>query len=99
MRRAIVRQCAQMFDVPAQDILSHSRRGHLTLPRFAVYKALRMRGRSWSEIGRIMYRDRKTIAYGIRRAEWHMARDANYAAKVITLALTMPFYPWVSPKA
>ena len=86
LKSDFVNAAAEMFCVHPRDLVSHYRFDFLMMPRFALYKALRMRGWSYPEIGRLLNRDHSTIIYGVGRAEWKMERDADYAAKVKTLA-------------
>lgn len=81
-----VKAAAEMFHVHPRDLVSHYRFNFLMLPRFALYKALRLRGWSYPQIGRLLDRDHSTIIYGIQRADYYMERDPGYAAKVKALA-------------
>lgn len=82
MRREIIHQCAEVFNVHPRDLLSHSRFEFLLGPRFALYAALRQRGSTYSQIGRWLNRDHSTVIYGIRRSEWIAERNPDYAAKI-----------------
>jgi chromosomal replication initiation ATPase DnaA len=58
----------------------------VTVARFAVYKAMRIRGWSFSQIGQLMNRDHTTVMHGVTRAEYYIEKDPDYAAKVQILA-------------
>lgn len=77
---------ADMFCIHPRDLVSHYKFDFLMMPRFAVYKALRLRGWSYPQIGKALGRDHSTIIYGVRRADWQMERDPEYADKVKALA-------------
>lgn len=86
LKSDFVNAAAEMFCVHPRDLVGPYRFNFLMLPRFALYKALRMRGWSYPQIGRFLNRDHSTIIHGVDRAEWKMERDAEYAAKVKALA-------------
>jgi len=88
----IIKCGAEMFLVHPRDLVGPARFKFLMLPRFAVSKALRMRGYSLPHIGALMNRDHSSIIYQISRAEYHMERDPEYAAKINELA-TMKAVP------
>ena len=75
-----------MFCVHPRDLIGPYRFKFLMLPRFALSKALRMRGWTLPEIGRLMNRDHTTIIYQVKEAEYFMGRDPEYAAKIKALA-------------
>ena len=77
-----VKAAAEMFCVHPRDLVGPYRFKFLMLPRFALAKALRTRGWSLPEIGRLMNRDHTTIIYQVKEAEYWMSRDPGYAAKV-----------------
>ena len=59
--------------------------------RFALYKALQLRGWSTSKIGHaIGGRDHSTILHGIKRAEYMMERNPHFANAVQRLAELKP---------
>lgn len=93
-----IRAAAKMFGVHPRDITGPYRFQFILKPRFALSKALRERGWSYSEIGRLMKRDHSTIMHHIRKAEYFMERDPDYAAKIKTLA-RMQFIPEPAPAA
>jgi chromosomal replication initiator protein len=77
---------AETFNVHPRDLASHYKFDFLMRPRFALYKALRLRGWSYPQIGRALKRDHTTIIYGVSRADYYMERDAEYAEKIHRLA-------------
>jgi len=57
--------------------------------RFAMYKTLRERGWSYPRIGKLFGgKDHSTIIHGVRRADYMIEKDADYAAKVKALTET-----------
>lgn len=82
MKRELVAKCSEMFDVHPRDLLGPARFGFLIPARFALYKAMRIRGWSFAQIGRFMNRDHSTVIHGVARAEYIMARDEQYREKV-----------------
>ena len=81
-----VKAAAEMFCVHPRDLTGPYKFQFLLLPRFALSKALRMRGWTLPRIARLVNRDHTTVMYQIKQAELHMSRDAGYAAKVNALA-------------
>ena len=91
MKSKLVELCAEMFDIHPRDLMGPYRFGFLTRARFALYKALRIRGWSYSAIGTFVGgRDHTTIIYGVRRAEYFMERNPAYAAKIKALSESRP---------
>ena len=91
MKQEIINECARLFDVHPRDLVGPAKFAFFTKPRFALYKALRMRAWSTSMIGRaIGGRDHSTILYGIKRAEYIMERDPHFADVVQQLAEMKP---------
>lgn len=79
--------CQELFDVHPRDLVSDARFGFLMPARFALYKSMHMRGLAYAEIGRRCgNRDHSTIIHGVRRADYFMERDPEYARKVNVLA-------------
>lgn len=81
-----VQMAAKMFHVHPRDLIGDYRYGFLMLPRFALAKALRMRGLSTPNIGKIMHRDHTTIIYQLRKVEYYMERDPAYRRKIEELS-------------
>jgi chromosomal replication initiation ATPase DnaA len=90
VKKEIVNKCADLFGVTPQDLTGRKRRQFVTRARFALYKALRLRGWSYPMIGQFLGRDHATIMYGVRAAEELMRRDQWYADKVQTLVDLKP---------
>ena len=87
MKSKLLNECCRLFDVHPRDLTSDARFAFLTRPRFALYKALYMRGWSRGEIGRLIGgRDHSTVCHGLKRAEYLMGVDPDFAANVHTLA-------------
>ena len=82
MKTELIAECSRIFDVHHRDITGPSKFRFATVPRFALYKAMRMRGLSFAQIGRFMNRDHTTIIHGVSRAERMARRDPDYADKV-----------------
>lgn len=79
----VVALVAWHFGVEPDVIFSGSRRRAHTRPRYAVMKALRLRGWSLVKIGQFLGgRDHTTIRSGITYAEEYMASDDAFAAIV-----------------
>lgn len=91
MKREIINKCAELFDIHPRDLVSNARFGFLMPARFALYKALHMRGWAYSRIGKCLDgRDHTTIIHGVDRATYMMERDPAYAQKVQILAELKP---------
>lgn len=86
LKRRIIKASADLFDLSAQELESQSRMSYLMPARFAIYKALHMRGWAYSRIGKLLGKDHSTIIYGISRADYMIERDEEYAARVLHLA-------------
>lgn len=78
----LINTAADMFNVHPRDLVGPYRFKFLMLPRFALYKALRLRGWTYPRIGRALSRDHSTIIYGAERADYYAERDAEYADKI-----------------
>lgn len=66
-----------------EDLVSRSRQQIFTPARHAVYKALHMRGMTYSAIRKVVGRDcHSTIIYGVAKADEVMEQDADYAYKI-----------------
>lgn len=86
MKTKLLNCCCELFGVHQRDLLGPARFDFLTTARFAMYKALHMRGWSHARVGRFMDRDRTTVAYGVVRATEAMARSEEYSQKVQQIA-------------
>lgn len=93
MQDELLALCCKLFDVHPRDLVSSARFGFLLKPRFAMYKALQLRGWSTPKIGRFIGgRDHSTVCHGIKRAEYHMERDAVYKKWVLEIAAATSQY-------
>jgi chromosomal replication initiation ATPase DnaA len=90
VKRELVNECAKAFRVPAEVLVGRGQRLTLMPARFALYKALKLRGWSYLAIGSFLGRDHTTIMYGVKRAEWMAERDAEYADKIERIAAWKP---------
>jgi len=88
----IAQRCCELTGVHPRDLASHYRFAFISEARFALYKALHLRGWSYSKIGRELGRDRTSVRNGVDRADYMMGRDAVFTSIVQTLA-TMPINP------
>lgn len=86
----LVDKASELFDVHRRDILGPYRYNFLMPPRFALCKALRNRGMSYPHIGRVMGRDHSTVIHAIRRADYMIERDAEFADRVRVLTELRP---------
>ena len=77
-----VLMAAKMFNIHPRDLIGHYRYGFLMLPRFALTKALRMRGISTPRIGKIVNRDHTTVLYQLKQIEYYLERHPAYKRKV-----------------
>lgn len=80
---------AKMFSVHPRDLIGPYKFDFLMLPRFALTKALRMRGLSTPKIGKIVNRDHSSILYHIGQADYFMQRDPEYKKKIHQLYLKL----------
>ena len=91
MKQEIINECAKLFGVHPRDLVGNARFGFLMPARFALYKALHLRGWSSARIGRnIGGRDHTTVLHGLKRADYMMERDASYAERIHKLAEMKP---------
>lgn len=92
MKTEIIRYCSKLFTVPTNHLTGLTRNDGAREARFALYRALRMRGHTYGAIGRMLDRDHTTILYGARQADKLIAACPAYAAKVAELAAWKPEY-------
>lgn len=91
MRKEIIKECAYLFCLDVEELVGRSHMRHICKARFALYKALHLRGGSYSAIGRaIGGRDHTTIMHGIARADYMMEKDPHYARRVKWLVAMQP---------
>lgn len=87
MKSKIVNECCLMFEIHPRDLLGPAKFSFCTRPRFALYKALHLRGWSAAAIGRFVGgRDHSTVLHGLNRADYMMERDPEFARQVVALA-------------
>jgi len=86
----MVKLCADLFAVPPADLLTRKRDGGMTEARFALYKALHMRGLSYSAIGRYLRRHHTSVMHGVRIADKLMGDQLAYAERVQRVAAWQP---------
>ena len=86
IRDAIILKASELFKVHPRDIISHHRFDFVTRARFAICKALRMRGWSYAQIGRFLKRDHSTVIHAVKRADYMMEKDPDYAEAVKALS-------------
>ena len=82
--------CADLFAVPPADLLSRKRDGGMTEARFALYKALHLRGLSYSAIGAFLRRHHTSVMHGVRIANKLMRDQPAYAERVQRVAAWQP---------
>ena len=85
VRRDFLRFTADLFAIEPEYLVGHNRRLRFSKARFAMYKALRMRGTTFSQIGRWCERDHSTVRHGVERAEYYMERDETFRKRVMRL--------------
>ena len=77
---------ARMFDLSIDDVRGDARYAYLCRARFALYKALHLRGASKALIGKWMHRNHASVIHGIRRADYIMERDPEFRRRVEAIA-------------
>lgn len=82
----VIKAGAAAFMIPVQHILEDRRHKGVVVARHALFKALKLRGSSYGQIGRWMSKDRTTVVYGVRRAEKRMELDGQYNDIIQSLA-------------
>lgn len=82
----LISNCADLFYVNKNLIISKSRLRTAVRARQALAMALSIRGHSASAIGRWLDRDHTTIIYNLEMAKEAMERDSIFGQKVFALA-------------
>jgi len=78
-----VTAAACAFEVPRRKIVGRCRLPAVARARMALYAALYQACEtSYPELARYLRRDHTTILYGVRKAEYQMKRDRDYANAV-----------------
>lgn len=90
MKTELVNLCAQLFEIPREDVLSRKRKQRVSHARMALYAGLRKRGWSYPRIGMFCGRDHATVIHGVRTAEELSRRYPAYAEKVEKLFSWQP---------
>lgn len=72
---------AEAWGITVFALLSQSQARKAAWPRFAVFRLLRRKGLSLTQIGAIMKRDHSTVLSGLRRAEYMLELDPTWAAR------------------
>lgn len=86
LKERLIEETCRIFDVHPRDLVGPYRFKFLMPARFALAKALRMRGWTLTRIGKELGRDHSSMVYRVREAEYMMTRDPTYAEKVQHLA-------------
>lgn len=82
----IIAEGARLFNLSADDIYGDYRNRYYCRARFALYKALQLRGASGAQVGRWMKRDHSTVRHGIERADFLMESDPAFRHAVEKIA-------------
>lgn len=81
-KEQFIEETCRLFKIHPRDLVGPYRYQFLMPARFALAKALRLRGWTLPDIGKLMNRDHTSVIYQIQRAEYDMERNPGYAAKV-----------------
>lgn len=81
-----VRVGGELFDVSPEEIMSHRRSRKTVKARYAIQKAMSLRGNSTSGIGRMMDRDHTTIMHALRKADMWSENDPVYKERIEQIA-------------
>lgn len=82
----IINETCELFKVHQRDLMGNYRFKFLMPARFALAKALRLRGWSYPQIAKGLGYHHTTGMYRVREAEYLMSRDPKFAEKVHHLA-------------
>ena len=82
----LINETCELFKVHPRDLMGDYRFRFLMPARFALAKAMRMRGLTYMRIGKELGCDHSSIIYRVREAEYRMGRDPRFAEKVQHLA-------------
>ncbi len=75
------------FNVPIYAIERQDRSHRASHARFAAMYVAHRAGFSPLRIGRVLRRDRSTVLHGVKRAEYMLYRDQDFASKVFEALL------------
>lgn len=85
----LLKKASEVFDLSVTELAGNQRYKYLMPARFAMYKTLRERGWSYPRIGKLFGgKDHSTIIHGVKRADYMIEKDPDYAAKVKVLVNT-----------
>jgi chromosomal replication initiation ATPase DnaA len=87
INEAMVQKASELFKVHPRDLISTYRFNFIVRARFAMYLALRQRGWSYPKIGRLLKRDHSSVVHGVKRAQYMVEKDPDFAAKVQELTM------------
>lgn len=90
MKTEITNMCADLFGVPAAEIMGRKRLRHIVYARYALYTALRHRGWTFPQIGKFFGRHHTSVIHGVEVAEYLMERDRSYEEKIEAMAMWKP---------
>lgn len=82
----IVRAGGETFGICPRDILSPKRTRETVMARYAIQKAMSLRGNSTTKIGTAMGRDHSTVCHALQRADKWSADDPFYKERINYLA-------------
>ena len=85
-KETLINETCELFKVHPRDLLGDYRFKFLMPPRFALAKALRLRGWSYPQIAGMLGSHHTSIMYRVREADYWMGRDPKFAEKVHRLA-------------
>lgn len=84
--QTLIDETCELFKVHPRDLMGDYRFKFLMPARFALAKALRLRGWSYPQIGKALGYHHTTALYRAREADYLMTRDTKFAEKVQRLA-------------
>ena len=90
MKAEMAALAADLFEIPYQTLMGRSRVRRVTLARFALCRALKMRGMSHAAIAKFVERDRASVIHALRVAEYMVKYSPEYAEKVQRIANYTP---------
>lgn len=83
---ALIQETCEQFKVHPRDLMGDYRFKFLMKPRFALAKALRLRGWTYPQIGKALNAHHTSILYRVREADYHITKDPKFAEKVRAIA-------------
>lgn len=82
----LIAEAARVFYITQEELTGKSRKHIYTKARFALMKALHIRGWSTNKIGKQLAKDHTTVMHGLDRAEEYMLTDVRFRMRVQYLA-------------